>query len=105
MTEWEPIAVKREWVPEWVWHFLCALALHREVGAVIRTFHLQRLEDETGISGTGKVAEGVIFSNGWCAMTWLTANTSVAFYPDLKTVESIHGHNGKTLVVVDGESS
>ena len=66
----------------------------------IRTFHLQRLEDETGVSGTGRVAEGVIFTNGWVAMAWLTAHTSIAFYPSLREVEAIHGHNGKTLVVL-----
>ncbi len=67
---------------------------------MIRTFHLQRLVDETGISGVGKVAEGVIFSNGWCAMIWLTAHTSVSFYTSIQEVEAIHGHNGKTRVIV-----
>lgn len=64
-------------------------------------FHLDRIDDTTGISGTGKVAEGVIFSNGWCAMIWLTKNTSVAFYPNIETLEAIHGHNGSTKVVME----
>lgn len=66
-----------------------------------RTFHLQRSEDATGVSGVGKVAEGVVFSNGWCALTWLTENTSVAFYPSIETLEAIHGHHGNTAVVYD----
>ena len=37
-----------------------------------RIFHLLRLADESGVSGTGRVAEGVIFSNGWVALVWLT---------------------------------
>ena len=67
----------------------------------MRTFHLERLEDESGVSGVGRVAEGVIFSNGWCALTWLTPHTSVAFYTALAEVEAIHGHNGKTRVVLE----
>lgn len=66
-----------------------------------RPFHLQRSEDATGVSGVGKVAEGVVFSNGWCALTWLTENTSVAFYPSIETLEAIHGHHGNTAVVYD----
>jgi len=34
----------------------------------MRTFFLERIEDETGISGTGIVAEGVEFSDGQIAM-------------------------------------
>jgi hypothetical protein len=67
----------------------------------MRRFHLQRNEDATGISGTGRVAEGVVFSNGWCAMTWLTEYTSVVFYPSMKAIEHIHGHGGKTAIVFE----
>jgi hypothetical protein len=67
----------------------------------IKRFHLERLVDETGVSGTGRVAEGCVFTNGWCAMTWLSQHTSVVFYPSLEEVYFIHGHNGKTLVVMD----
>ena len=44
----------------------------------MKPFWLERFEDENGISGVGRVAEGVVFSNGWCAMTWLTEHTSIA---------------------------
>jgi len=64
----------------------------------MRTFSLVRVEDETGISGTGVVAEGVQFSNGWCAMSWLTAMHSVAIYPNVQQLQAIHGHNGRTRV-------
>jgi hypothetical protein len=30
---------------------------------------LERIEDESGISGVGRMAEGVVFSNSWCEMT------------------------------------
>lgn len=67
----------------------------------MRRFYLQRNEDETGISGTGRVAEGVVFTNGWVALTWLTQYTSVVFYPSLMDVQQIHGHQGKTLIVFE----
>jgi hypothetical protein len=67
----------------------------------MRKFHLQRVEDEGGVSGTGKVAEGVVFSNNWVALTWLTKHTSVAFYMSMNEVKAIHGHGGKTEVVWD----
>jgi hypothetical protein len=66
-----------------------------------RTFKLVRVQDETGISGTGVVAEGIEFTNGWCAMSWLTAMHSVAVYPNAKALEAIHGHNGRTRLVFD----
>jgi hypothetical protein len=63
---------------------------------------LQRDVDETGVSGTGRVAEGVEFSNGWCALTWLSKHSSVAFYESIGKVEAIHGHHGLTRIVFDG---
>jgi hypothetical protein len=75
----------------------------RREGRNMRTFHLDRSEDHTGTSGTGKVAEGVVFSNGWCALTWLTENTSVVFYPSISVLEAIHGHEGRTRVVYGPE--
>jgi len=63
-----------------------------------RRFNLVRDDDETGISGTGVVAEGIEFSNGMCAMCWLTAMHSVAVYPNIRQLEAIHGHNGRTRV-------
>jgi hypothetical protein len=73
----------------------------------MKLFELRRIEDESGISGTGTVAQGVVFDNGWCALTWLTKHTSVAFYTSVDEVVAIHGHGGKTEVVqiadCDGE--
>lgn len=71
------------------------------MSALVRRFALHRVTDETGISGTGRVAEGVQFSNGWCAMVWLTAHTSCAFYTSIDEVTAIHGHAGKTHIVFD----
>jgi hypothetical protein len=67
----------------------------------MRRFHIERDEDESGVSGTGRVAEGVQFHDGQCALKWLTHINSLAIYPDAAAVEVIHGHKGKTRVVWD----
>lgn len=64
----------------------------------IRTFVLQRKEDETGISGTGVVAEGVLFSTGRVVLNWVTGYSSVGVYDNLEQMIAIHGHGGKTVV-------
>lgn len=64
----------------------------------MRRFRLYRTEDQTGISGTGYVAEGVQFTNGKCVLSWLTSHTSLAVYDNLETLETIHGHGGRTRV-------
>lgn len=64
----------------------------------MKLFVLNRTEDETGVSGTGIVAEGVQFTNGKCALSWLSEHTSVALYDDIAVLEAIHGHDGKTVV-------
>lgn len=66
-----------------------------------RAFHLQRDDDETGVSGTGVVAEGVEFSDGTVALRWTSAwPTSVVFHErGMESVEHVHGHGGKTRVV------
>lgn len=65
----------------------------------MRRFHLQRNEDETGVSGTGVVAEGVQFTDGRCTIRWRTARASTADYDSITDLEEIHGHQGRTVVV------
>jgi len=65
----------------------------------MKRFLLLRKEDETGISGEGIVAEGVQFSCGWCALSWLTEYSSCGVYPSIEELERIHGHGGRTIVV------
>lgn len=65
----------------------------------MRRFQLRRDEDETGVSGTGIVAEGIEFSNGAVAMTWYSAHRCVNVYESIKSVDALHGHEGKTVIV------
>jgi len=69
----------------------------------MKPFWLERVEDDSGVSGTGRVAEGVVFSNGWCALTWLTGYTSVALYQSIEDVMAIHGHKGHTKILIGEE--
>ena len=66
-----------------------------------KTFYLRRTEDESGVSGTGRIAQGIIFDNGRVAMTWLSEHPSVTVYDNIGEVTAIHGHDGKTEVVTD----
>ena len=64
----------------------------------MKMFWLYRKEDESGVSGTGIVAEGVIFTSGKCALCWCAELTSIAIYDNMDDLMAIHGHGGKTEV-------
>lgn len=70
----------------------------------MRKYRLNRLEDETGVSGAGYVAEGYQYDSGICVMKWLTDTSSVAVYKSIEDVEIIHGHGGKTIVEWDSSA-
>lgn len=63
-------------------------------------FYLQRNVDESGISGTGVVCRGVIFPSGKVIMEWQTFHSSLGFYANISDVETLHGHDGNTLVIM-----
>jgi hypothetical protein len=64
----------------------------------MRQFELWRSVDESGVSGTGKVAHGVEFEDNQCVMFWLTATASLGIYKDAELLIKIHGHNGATVL-------
>lgn len=66
-----------------------------------RLFHLYRDTDQSGVSGTGRVAEGTLFPNGKAVLSWNTPFTSVAVYDSMEHLRQIHLHGGKTRVVFD----
>jgi len=66
----------------------------------MKIFYLKRAEDESGVSGTGRVAQGFIFDNGKVAVTWLSEHPSVTVYDNIGEVTAIHGHGGKTEVAM-----
>lgn len=66
----------------------------------IKEFHLLRIEDQTGVSGTGVVARGVVLPSGSAVLEWSTFHSSICIYKNISDVEAIHGHHGKTLVIM-----
>ena len=55
-----------------------------------------RVEDESGVSGTGYVAAGVMFDDRSAVVHWNTTISSITSYRDIDDVVAIHGHGGKT---------
>src|SRR5262249_8243613 len=73
----------------------------------MRTFTVERNHDETGISGTGIVMEGVEFSNGKVVICWKSDPYSIVHwdtFDDMKKI-CIDGHPTNDTVVrwSDGE--
>lgn len=70
----------------------------------MKCFYLNRLEDETGNSGTGRVAEVIEFEDGsaclhWSASTNALGVSSTIVYSSIQDVIRVHGHGGKTVLV------
>jgi hypothetical protein len=63
-----------------------------------RKFVLYRTEDESGVSGTGIIAEGVQFSTNKSVISWISETPSIEVYDSIEEIERIHGHNGKTVI-------
>jgi len=64
----------------------------------MRRFCLFREEDVSGVSGTGVVAEGVVFSTGKAVLSWCSERRSVTVYDTIADLETVHGHEGRTRI-------
>lgn len=67
----------------------------------VRRFHLQRDADATGISGTGRVAEGVRFPSGHCVIEWSHNVNSLGIFDNIDEIRFVHGHGGSTRIIWD----
>lgn len=65
---------------------------------MVRDFELIRDIDVTGRSGTGVVAEGVVFSDGLAVLRWLREPHALGVFDSLEALISVHGHEGRTYV-------
>ena len=80
----------------------------RRAPSGMRTFTLCREADMSGVSGTGVVLEGTLFSTGVVVVHWLTPppRGSIAIFDTLEQLLSIHVHphpeNGTVLAFDDG---
>lgn len=75
----------------------------------LRRFYLNRVRDESGVSGTGVVAVGVVMPSGHAVMEWTSTRTGIPgfeFHTTIENVEAIHGHGGATEVkFYDGDEA
>jgi hypothetical protein len=66
----------------------------------VRRFQLHRDVDMTGVSGTGVVAEGVLWPDGTASVLWNGEHGSIVFWPrGMDSIDHVHGHNGATRIV------
>lgn len=74
---------------------------------MMRTFTVERGNDESGISGTGLVMEGVQFSDGRCVVRWNTTPCSVVHWTTFEDLWQIciagHPTNNTVVRFSDGE--
>lgn len=75
----------------------------------MRTFTVYRQSDETGVSGTGIVIEGVVFATGECVVHWLTPppSGSLAIWSSFDAFIRIHikPHPGNKTIITFGDGS
>jgi hypothetical protein len=62
----------------------------------MRRFVMDRDVDVSGVSGTGVVAEGVVFTDGTAVLRWTVEYKSTAVYNSVGELISVHGHGGST---------
>lgn len=67
--------------------------------AFVYPFVLQRDADVTGVSGTGVVADGVLWHDGTVALRWRGERPSTVMWGNLDDAVAVHGHDGRTRVV------
>ena len=68
-----------------------------------RLFRVERDTDISGASGTGHVADGVLWPDRTVTMRWRGERASTVHWDDLADAIEIHGHNGATRFVFDDE--
>jgi hypothetical protein len=58
----------------------------------MKIFKMTRTHDESGVSGIGKVLDGVVFKDGQTVIKWCVKNmpSSIAIYPSFEAFELIH---------------
>ena len=65
---------------------------------MMKFFFLNRIEDESGVSGTGIVAEGIQFDDGKCILHWRNYKT-IGIYDSIEQLTEIHGHGRKSEIL------
>lgn len=69
----------------------------------MRRGFLQRNQDVTGVSGTGRVLEIGITQAGQIVGTWLSDTSSCIYHNNLDAAVYVHSHNGASVFKFDGD--
>ena len=64
-----------------------------------RRFQLLRHTDVSGVSGTGIVADGVLWPDGTASLRWKGERPSTVHWDRIADAEVVHGHGGATEIV------
>lgn len=64
-----------------------------------RRFHLLRHRDVSGISGTGIVADGVVWPDLTVSIRWRGDRPSIVHWGHINDAAAVHGHGGATEFV------
>ena len=59
-------------------------------GVPLRRFYLNRIKDETGISRTGRVLEGVLTQSGRVIVEWRPPHSTMGIYSSMEEFRTIH---------------
>ncbi|MFD5678575.1 hypothetical protein [Streptomyces sp. NPDC127040] len=71
-----------------------------------RRFYLQRNTDISGVSGTGRVADGILWTDGSADVRWRGDRPSAVHWDRFEDAVAVHGHGGATTIVwLDFEST
>jgi hypothetical protein len=69
---------------------------------MLRRFHFWRVQDASGVSGCGRVAEGCLFvDTGEVVVHWYGSHGSINIYHSMDDVIYVHGHQGNTEIIFD----
>ena len=63
-----------------------------------RRFVIDRRRDPTGVSGTGTVAQGMVFHTGQVVVCWFGAHATVTVHPSIESVRAVHLHGGDSAI-------
>jgi len=61
-----------------------------------RRFILKRAVDHSGVSGTGRVADGVLWTDGSVTLRWHGEHASLVHWQSMEHMLAVHGHAGDT---------
>lgn len=64
-----------------------------------RRFHLLRHTDVSGVSGTGIVADGILWPDGTASLRWKGDRPSTVHWDRIADAKAVHGHGGATQIV------